>query len=130
MRIIILLIALLLSVNVQAATTITIKEGTTSYGPIGVQQIHKLANFAVDRIFAIDPKITLSATVDYSKNNGTTWDFLCAFATRGTSNLERRKNPLLWNCPIPPNTTHIRAIVTVAGGDWTMPKPPQVTGKP
>jgi hypothetical protein len=105
---------LLIAQPLLAAQTVTIKEGTTNFGPVAVSGLHRFANFSIDRWS--NPAITLSGVVQYSTDGGKIYLDLIKFTAVGSSSIEG----IAAGRSLPPGTTHIKGSITLVGGSITL----------
>lgn len=123
---------LLLASPLYAATTFTIKQGTTTFGPFQVQTLNKYTVLEIDRTLWAKG-VTLDAQIQTSMDKGTTWANYCRIVSVGDGIVYggATGNQVKSYCgPFPPTVTDVKIIATVTGGDLVLPKQPNAGSKP
>jgi hypothetical protein len=109
------------------AQTFTLKEGTTPFGPISVNQLHKVARFELDR--PTNPAILVTGVLLFSTDGGKTTvpNWSCTFSGPGTL---KDLGPVMGtSCQFPTGTTHVSGSLTVVGGSLTVSRVPLLGSK-
>jgi hypothetical protein len=125
-RLLKVLLLLLLASPLFAAQSITIPEGTSSYGPVSVTTLHRFAGLYIDRTSSSFTKATIS--LFHSTDDGKTFASqpFCKFTHLGGGTATQTFGA---DCPKPEGTTHITATALVEGGSITIAKTPNLRSR-
>jgi hypothetical protein len=116
---------LLGSVAFGAQSSFTIPVGTTPFGPISVNVLHRFTKFEGGFI-TLAPGQTISGEIQYSTDKGKTWSFLCGFVSDQPIPTPK---PFFRGCEFPEGTTSIQGVVVVTGKSVTITATPSLTSR-
>jgi hypothetical protein len=121
-----LIILLLWTSLAHGAAVIIIPEGTTTYGPIAMNQLHRVSQISFTR--TSNTFTSLTVTFEYSPDKGSTWIWYGQSIYPG-GGLVTAPLGSLKMLPTGIVATHIRVIAVAVGGNITLQKDPVVVTK-
>jgi hypothetical protein len=108
------------------AQSITIPEGSSSYGPVSVTTLHRFAGLYIERTSSSFTKATIN--LFHSTDGGKTFAVqpFCRFTHLGGGTATQTFGA---DCPKPSEATHVTATVLVEGGSITIAKQPNLRSR-
>ncbi len=122
----IVLILLLWATLAHGAAVIIIPEGQTTYGPLAMNQLHRVSQISLTR--TSNTFTSLTVAFEYSPDKGSTWIWYGTTVFPGGGPLTAPLGSLK-QLPTGVTATHIRVIAVAVGGNITLEKDPVVVSK-